>query len=233
MVKYLITLMAVFGLSNIVQAETLEIVPERTLYISGPIGPDIVAQANTLVNLATASTDPVYLVINSPGGSVLPGMQFLQAMRIAKRRGADVNCVVPVMAASMAFQIFAECSNRYAFETSLLLWHPMWMNAGKLNRDQAEKVVDSFERLELPFIQTLRDELQISDEDFYKHYRWETWHTGLSLQLLSPKFFTMVDQVIGAPGIFNLRQRSNQYRKLVGPQWIAPNWQTMYKKSAK
>lgn len=201
----------------------------RSIFITGPIGGEIIDQAQQLLNLAETNKNPIYLVINSPGGAVLPGMQFLQAMRIAQREGVEIRCVVPVFAASMAFQIFAECNKRYAFETSLLLWHPMWMGGvQRLTHDTVKKIDDSFNRLEGPFIKTLRDALQVSDETFYKHYYWETWHTGLSLQVLTPSFMVLVDKVEGINNIYSLGQQRRQYRSTLGTiNWIAPNWEQL------
>lgn len=65
----------------------------------------------------------VDLFINSPGGVIFFGMQIINAVREVRARGGVVRCVVGTLAASMAFQILAECTERYAFPYSLLLFH--------------------------------------------------------------------------------------------------------------
>lgn len=62
---------------------------------------------------------PVYMVLNSPGGSVLDGARIIAAME-----GRDIRCVVTDLAASMAFHIFQHCSQRYMTRNSFIMAHP-------------------------------------------------------------------------------------------------------------
>ena len=86
------------------QARTF-VTNERTVYFTGVIGGNAIAKAAAIEALSAASSDPIKFVINSPGGAVLPGLQVISAMRVAKARGVKFECFVPVLAASMAFQL--------------------------------------------------------------------------------------------------------------------------------
>jgi ATP-dependent protease ClpP protease subunit len=65
----------------------------------------------------------IRLFINSPGGSVLTGSIFIQAMDAAKKRGSTIECVVTNMAASMGMHILAHCDKRYVLQGAFLLFH--------------------------------------------------------------------------------------------------------------
>ena len=97
---------------------------ERTLTVIGPIGAGAIETAHKIERLSAKSSDPIYIVINSPGGGVLAGSQLSQAMDIARARDVKVVCAVGSMAASMAFQLLPHCTERYALPNSLLLFHP-------------------------------------------------------------------------------------------------------------
>jgi len=87
------------------------------------IGAPTIAAANDLIALASASKDPIEVYIDSPGGSVYAGMVFIEAMEKVKEQGVVIKCYVPQFAASMAFTIFTQCSERYALPYAQLLFH--------------------------------------------------------------------------------------------------------------
>jgi ATP-dependent protease ClpP protease subunit len=103
----------------------LDMTGKRTVRLSGEIGGgNAIDVANRVERLSAESKKPINIIINSPGGSVAAGMQIVQAISIAKSRGVTVRCAVTVLAASMAFTVLNECSERYALSNSLLLFHP-------------------------------------------------------------------------------------------------------------
>jgi ATP-dependent protease ClpP protease subunit len=74
------------------KAEVLEIDPDRHFVIDGVIqGSSLIHMADDLMKMVNEnSEDPIYLTINSPGGSVLPGIQFITAMNVAQARGVEL-----------------------------------------------------------------------------------------------------------------------------------------------
>lgn len=190
--------------------KTLKINADRTLYITGEIrGNDLIEKADKLMELAEGSKEPIYLVINSPGGSVLPGIQFISAMNVAQKRGVSIRCFVPMLAASMAFQIFAECDRRYTFNNALHLWHPIRIS-GTFQALTPQTLLDIYHDLrawEVKLVASLKDKLDVSDEVFQYHYERETLHLGASLKEIAPDFLTIVDDVKGVPLRFQMIQR--------------------------
>lgn len=193
-------------LSSPVMAETLVVKPERTIYISGPVDSGTIFTANNLLTITKSDKSPVYMVINSPGGSVLSGMQVISIMRILKKRGVEIHCVSPMMAASMAFQFFAECTHRYAFEYSLLLWHPIRIGfSGPLTPRDAVRMAKDMRRYEKYMTDVLKKELAIDSKTFYYHFYNETLHLGIGLKELAPNFLTIIDDLVGVPTPFSMR----------------------------
>lgn len=72
----------------------------------------------------TPSSNPVFLVIDSPGGSVDAGMNFINTMRAAKEaRNVKVTCVITSRAYSMAAIIAAACHKTYILPTADMMFH--------------------------------------------------------------------------------------------------------------
>jgi ATP-dependent protease ClpP protease subunit len=53
-------------------------------------GYNMTEASDKLWMLSTVSTKPVTLIINSPGGSIYAGFQFINAMRAAQKRGVKL-----------------------------------------------------------------------------------------------------------------------------------------------
>jgi ATP-dependent protease ClpP protease subunit len=70
-------------------------------------------------DLALPATQPIYLVLNTPGGSVMAGNQFIDFVKSRKR---PVHTVV-IFAASMGYQITQELGKRYIIPSGTLMSH--------------------------------------------------------------------------------------------------------------
>lgn len=214
MYKYVFVFFASFALSNLffsrcAHAETFKADPTRTLYVVGEVtGQTALANAATLINLsATSDDDDIDIVINSPGGSIYDGMQMLSAMSVAQARGVKIRCFVPMLAASMAYQIFAACNERYTLVFSLLLWHPGKISNEKPMSSQAL----AYSQKELKAIETdlntrLMDAMDVDARFFYYHYWHETLWFAAELNRQVPDFITIVDDFTGVKGAFDAGQ---------------------------
>ncbi len=176
----------------------------RSIYISGEVDAGIIDKAARVTDLAKASSEPIDIVINSPGGSVLAGLQFLSAMDVAKARGVTFRCVVPFLAASMGFQIFANCDERYALKYAMLLWHPVKIS-GTLSYDDMLYASDRIRALERPLMRQLLQVLGISRKVFWYHYRHETLWLANEFEDLSPKFLSVVDDIQNVDDLFRMQ----------------------------
>lgn len=68
------------------------------------------------------TSNPINIFINSPGGSVHAGLQFINIMNWYMKQGKIINCIA-LTAYSMAFNILQHCSNRYVMTASILMQH--------------------------------------------------------------------------------------------------------------
>lgn len=208
MIKFFMILGLLVGTITTAQAETFVADPARTVTFNQSIDGSVIHQANKILKMTKSSKSPIYVVINSGGGSVAAGVQVISTIRIAKKRGVEVHCVVPMIAASMAFQIFAECSHRYAFAYSLLLWHPIRIhiqNMALTPRD-ARRLAKDMEMWETDLVKVLLDKLQMPAGEFYYHYYNETLHMGVSLNKMAPGFMTLVEDIVGVDAPFTMRR---------------------------
>ena len=71
--------------------------------------------------ISNSSAKTVYLVLDSPGGSVVDGARLLEYM---KNSGKNIITVCDNLCASMAFQIFEVGARRLMTEKAILMAHP-------------------------------------------------------------------------------------------------------------
>jgi ATP-dependent Clp protease protease subunit len=195
-VKYIITIMALLAATWTTSVQAKD---NRSIFIEGRVAqPGILQQADDLSVMATESNDPILIYINSPGGQVFAGLQFINSMRFAKAKGIELKCYVTGMAASMAFQFLAECTERYALAYSLLLWHPV-RTSGFMTMTplRARYIADDLTRIEGILVAPLKEALDISPASFNWHYINETMWTAHGLSLEAPNFLTILDSIPG------------------------------------
>lgn len=227
--KYSITYAMLLYLVGILvpsQASALEVDRNRTIEINSVVqAPEILQDANRVLELSAASTAPIYILINSPGGSVYAGLQFINAMEVAKSRGVVFHCIVPGMAMSMAFQFLLTCNKRYALEHSMLLWHPVRVSGMMtLTPDMSKSLTESLLQAEedlLPLIIWKLSEAKMTTTDILKHYREETLWTGRGLERATRGFIQIISDIEGMASIWNvsrmLRARGNSVPSTPSP----------------
>lgn len=120
--------------NNVVPTKTVVkyvLPPDRTVYITGSIGmedslPETALVADKITNLGQSS-DPIYVVLSSPGGSIIDGAMILTAMEGAK---GPVYTICKEVCASMAAIIFEYGTKRLAVDRSFVMFHPASGGAG-------------------------------------------------------------------------------------------------------
>lgn len=111
----------------VLEKQELRIPPSRVITIFGEItgsvedengapGPLIAQKIREMDDGKT----PIYLVINSPGGSVIGGAQIITAMQESKSK---IYTVCIEMCASMAFMIHQYGEKRYMLDRSIIMSH--------------------------------------------------------------------------------------------------------------
>ena len=169
---------------------------KRTILIKGEIR-DLDTQANELASLAAASSEPIHIIIDSPGGSVIAGLRFVQMMERVIASGIELRCYVEGMAASMAMHIYGFCSKRYAYPTSLLLWHPayMYIRGLPVTEKEAERIRKQLRLLTEYLEYNLKKELKLTEQTYNEYYYNEYFIGASRLSLLSPSFLSIISHL--------------------------------------
>lgn len=169
--------------------------PDRIVSIEGGIT-DLTEQEEKILSMSEVSNAPIDIIISSPGGSVVAGIFFINAMERVKARGVKIRCLVDKMAASMAMHILGNCSERYALAGSLLLWHPAYINInfGRVTKERAGQIKEQLHILTYQLEENLRKALGLSVEVYEKHWRAEHFIPAKYLKdFISPHFIIILD----------------------------------------
>lgn len=172
------------------------VVNQRLLYLQGEITGQTIAPLKDALEKAVTGKGraPITIVINSPGGSVIAGMAFINRMQAVKALDMDINCYVLDVAASMAFQVLTQCTNRYTLPTSFLLWHGVRMGTRQpITTALARSIADDLQRMDEVVLMQLDDSLSLSSDVIRKHFEHETLWSGVGLHAADPKFITPLD----------------------------------------
>lgn len=197
-----------FALTTTANAETATLNPSRSITISGVVDEKILGSANDLLALAETSDKPIDVLIASPGGVVSYGLYFVQAMKSVQAKGITVRCFVPQLAASMAYVIFVQCSERYTTSYAQLLFHSPRVSGNiTLTTQLARQLATGLSQLEVVLLKLIAPNMGItkgSAEWFFENYNDETLFIASDLLEQSPiKWFTILNK-IEAPKTFSL-----------------------------
>lgn len=128
---------------------TLNIDEERAVLLEGPIYQGKVdGLIDQISELDAMNNKPIYMVINSPGGSVIAGFSLIRVMESIK---SPIVCAVDSEAFSMAAIIAMYCSKTYMHKFSAIMFH----QAAYGVRGEAERV-----KTRVRFIQSYLDDLE-------------------------------------------------------------------------
>lgn len=179
--------------------EMLRVNQERAIAIDTEIGKNMGAVQTRMLALANdKSGEAVDIVLDSPGGSVFTGFQFVNAIEEVKGHGVRVRCFVNGIAASMAFQILVHCDERYALSRSFLLWHGVRTGVRQpVTSKLAAALHADLASIDKVIIAELRESLGLDEETLMFHFNQETLHIGDNLAQLCPKFITVRKYISG------------------------------------
>lgn len=187
----------ILAFQTVYAGPALNLNPRRTVKVVGPIE-NLRKQSAKILRLSEESKKPIYVLVNSFGGSVFAGIGFVQAIDRVKTRGVKVKCVVTGSAMSMATHILSACSHRYALPTSLIMWHPMAMYAMfiKLTEENTGHMNRQFKLLSEYLDKRLKTTLGISEKKYREFEKGEYIMFGVDLRnKVAPKFLKIVEDV--------------------------------------
>lgn len=149
---------------------------------------------------ALAGAPVIRILINSPGGSVMTGNMFIQAMELAKERGSRIDCVVTNLAASMAMHYLAHCDKRFVLQGAYLLFHePRVGIMSPASPSELKHVYEALEAATYTLDKQLRAEIGASNEVYDYHNIAQTlWQVEL-FRATFPKFKLVIIKDVKVP----------------------------------
>jgi ATP-dependent Clp protease protease subunit len=133
--------------SKIVRRLNLDV--KRTILIQGPIGLDSTQVSLMIKQLNGISPDlPIFLLISSPGGSVLAGADIINAIN---ESSAPIVTICRILCASMASMIHQHGDKRFVTDRTQIMFHPAsTMASGKVNEivsyiNSSKRYIDKIE----------------------------------------------------------------------------------------
>lgn len=100
--------------------ERLDVDPEQVLVLNTEVNSESVELLIAQLQKVSEDHDTIYLVLDSPGGSVFDGSRLISYMEASP---VKINTVVYGLCASMCFQIFERGHTRYMVDRSVIMGH--------------------------------------------------------------------------------------------------------------
>lgn len=196
---------------------------DRVLYLNSEVNFNSVrGLVNKLKELNAKSSDPVYLLIDSPGGSVLDGATLISEMEASK---APVYTVCTRLCASMAVMIHSFGTKRYGTDRSILMYHP----ASAQIQGQVPNMLSQLTTI-TRFLSKMSSNAvarsRVSQEEFDKLVAYEFWidsedavTKGLNDGIINLNVPNATDESLSAGG----PPSGDKVKKSLDLQWISPN----------
>jgi ATP-dependent Clp protease protease subunit len=128
--------------------------------------------------LSKLTSNPIYLYIDSPGGNVDSGLDFINNMNwYMFQQGKMINCIVK-SAYSMAFIILQHCSNRYVMTSSTLMQHQMSLSNIKGPINNLMNYLSMIKSISNELDQKVSQRLNISVKEYRNKISNDWWLTG-------------------------------------------------------
>jgi len=155
--------------------DTIELDPSNTVTLRGPV--DDKSVSKLIKDIANSPSDEVFVVITSPGGSVLAGMKAISYIRASEKK---ITCFADI-AISMAFVILEACDLRLSNYSSISMQHVTSYGLNQQQAPNAESFVKFLTRMaELMDIAQAK-RIGISYAAFKAKTRSDWWSFGTDL----------------------------------------------------
>lgn len=119
----LLTILLLLGFASASsEKQVVRLTEDNFVVLRGPVTAE--SASKVITKLMNNHERHVVLYINTNGGSVVSGMQIVQAMEALTNNGKNITCVANV-ALSMGFVIFQYCQQRFVLESTITMQHQM------------------------------------------------------------------------------------------------------------
>lgn len=160
---------------------------DKVVHIAGVITVDSMIQFGAEMIQVAELPGPLVIVINSVGGRVDAGAGMLRMMYMAHTTGVKLVCVVPGVAASMAFNIMSFCDERYAVQDAQMVVHKVESRLDPTIRSTAKnlrKWADQIDIVDEPWRQANTKAMHLTITQYDRYADVETIFTAAQLKRL-------------------------------------------------
>lgn len=134
---------------------------------------DMPALSKQLLSMVKAGEKKIFIKINSPGGLLSEGHNFILLMKDVQSLGVKFTCIIDGSAMSMATIIFTECNERLAIVGSIIMWHSIAQVVNtRMNMYTAQAMADRFKELNKSYWHSTR--LHFYPWFFNHHFKEES-----------------------------------------------------------
>lgn len=157
----------------------IQLTTTNTVTLRGPVDggsvTEVMSKLQELVEERGRSNYPIYLVLDSPGGSIMAGDMLIQYLRTLQ----NVHTIT-IFAASMAAGIVeANPGNRYITSSGLLMFHRASGSfEGQFNDGEVETQLKLWRAFVNQMEQANADRMQLSLQDYKQRIINEWWMLG-------------------------------------------------------
>lgn len=166
-------------LANLSFAKEIVLSKENTAVLRGPVNSssvaDVMLQLSEL-NKSGSDSEPIYLVLNTPGGSVMDGLNLIEYMNSLRRPVHSIS----IFAASMGFHILQNSGKRYVTKYGTIMSHRA---RGGFNGDIPQQVKSRFKHI-TDLLEKMDEQVisrtngKFSKESYSELIRDEYWAVG-------------------------------------------------------
>lgn len=152
---------------------TMTWTPDNTVRMTGEINR---ASVDATIEAIESTKDfEIYLIIDSPGGSVNDGLRFVSYLKGANK---SINCVAST-AGSMAFYILQECKTRYVLSSATLMQHRMITGANYQPLPKAVSQISHASAMENDAVKIQAKRIGITEAQFRALVADDWWLTAV------------------------------------------------------
>jgi ATP-dependent protease ClpP protease subunit len=211
LLRFVLAIGILLGCAQAAPSKTIQLDPKKTVRIQGIVTSAILLKGKELMDMSKGASE-LTLLINSPGGQVTSGLMFIDLMEAVKSRGVKIRCVVPNLAASMAFDILAHCNSRYSFPSAILLFHPMKTGCFMCMMSATELLYDAerLKAMEVPLNDYLMKAMNVDEDFYFYHYMMETAWTASVFNTEIPGFVHIVTEIQGISDFESMGDSTSQ-----------------------
>jgi ATP-dependent Clp protease protease subunit len=181
-INWLLAVMLTMLTSMTLKAETISLSEANTVYLKEAVSSESMTRVISELSQRENNEEPViYLVLQTPGGSVFAGLNLIHYLKGYKKPIKTIT----VFSASMGFQIVqGNPGDRLILDTGILMSHPMSGGfAGEIGEglnieNRTKYIKEIIDTLDQQVVQ--RSKGKVSLGDYKKAYDNELWTTGKS-----------------------------------------------------